>query len=449
MRAPARGAPGGNSVKPTGLLIAVGVLAVLGGLTWWSNKKQASAKTDTTTKILSIPSDSVQEVQLKNPQQTIDLKHEDGKWLMTQPEALPADQDTVTTLVSNLSALNADTVVEQKAADLTPYGLKTPTVDVHVIEKGGKTDNLLIGDETPKGDADYVKLASDPRVFTIASYVKNNIDKAPNDLRDKRLLTFDSDKLTRVDLEAAGKPEIEFGKNGQNEWQILKPRPLRADGSTVDTLVSNLKDAKMDLSEDADKASKAFQSGTKTAIVTVTDASGNQSIDLRKDKDNNYYAKSSVVAGIYKVSGDLGKNLDKSLNDFRNKKLFDFGFSDPSKIELKSVTYVKSGDKWMAGAKTMDNTSVQNLIDKLRDLSATTFDEKGGTEAVFEAAVTSNMGKRVERVTISKQGNQYFAKREDEPSIYGIDSKSVEDLQKAASDIKETAPPAAAKKTKT
>ncbi len=436
-------------MKPTGLLIAVGVLAVLGGLTWWSNKKQSSAKADTTTKILSIPSDSVQEVQLKNPQQTIDLKHENGKWLMTQPEALSADQDTVTTLVSNLSALNADTVVEDKATDLAPYGLKTPAVDVHVIEKGGKTDNLLIGDETPKGDASYVKLASDPRVFTIASYVKNNIDKAPNDLRDKRLLTFDSDKLTRVDLEAAGKPEIEFGKNGQNEWQIVKPRPLRADGGTVDTLVSNLKDAKMDLSEDAGKASKAFAAGTKTATATLTDSSGNQSIELRKDKDNNYYAQSSVVAGIYKVSGDLGKNLDKSLDDFRNKKLFDFGFSDPSKIELKSVTYVKSGDKWMAGAKTMDNTSVQNLIDKLRDLSATTFDEKGGGEAVFEAAVTSNMGKRVERVTISKQGNQYFAKREDEPGIYGIDSKSVDDLEKAASDIKETAPPAAAKKTKT
>jgi hypothetical protein len=60
--------------------------------------------------------------------------------------------------------------------------------------------------------------------------------------------------------------------------------------------------------------------------------------------------------------------------------------------------------------------------------------------------VTSNMGKRVEHLTISKQGNQYFAKREDEPSIYGIDSKAVEDLQKAAADVKEAAPPAPAKK---
>jgi hypothetical protein len=100
----------------------------------------------------------------------------------------------------------------------------------------------------------------------------------------------------------------------------------------------------------------------------------------------------------------------------------------------------------MSGAKTMDNTTVQNLIDKLRDLSSTNFDEKGGGEPVLEVSVTSNMGKRLERVTITKQGDKYFAKRDGEPGIYGVDSKAVEDLQKAATDVKEAAPPAPAKK---
>jgi hypothetical protein len=433
-------------MKPTGLLIAVALLAVLGGATWWSNKKQAATKTDTTTKILSIPADGVDEVRLTNPQRTIDVKREGGKWRITQPEALPGDNDAVTTLVSALSSLNAETVVDEKPADLAPYGLKTPTLDVKVTEKGGKTDNLLIGDETPTGSGSYAKLASDPRVFTIASLVKNNIDKAPNDLRDKRLMTFDSDKITRVTLQASGKPEIEFGKNGQNEWQILKPRPLRADGSQVESLVGNLKDVRMDLATEPEKAATAFASAAKTATATVTDASGAQNIEVRKDKDNNFYAKSSGVAGVYKVSGDFGKNVDKGLDDFRNKKLFDFGFTDPSKIELKGASYVKSGDKWMNGAKTMDNTTVQNLIDKLRDLSATTFDVPGGGAPEFEATVTSNMGKRVEQVTISKQGDKYSAKRGDEPGIYGIDAKAVEDLKKASADVKEAAPPAPAKK---
>ena len=43
-------------MKPTGLMIAVAVLLVLGGVTYWSNKKQASAAkpTDSGTKILTI-----------------------------------------------------------------------------------------------------------------------------------------------------------------------------------------------------------------------------------------------------------------------------------------------------------------------------------------------------------------------------------------------------------
>ena len=65
---------------------------------------------------------------------------------------------------------------------------------------------------------------------------------------------------------------------------------------------------------------------------------------------------------------------------------------------------------------------------------------------MFSAAVVSNSGKRNEKVTISKQGEQYFAHREGEPSIYELDSKAFEDLQKAASDVKEAAPEPAKKK---
>jgi hypothetical protein len=116
-------------------------------------------------------------------------------------------------------------------------------------------------------------------------------------------------------------------------------------------------------------------------------------------------------------------------------------------MTIQGTVYTKSGDKWMAGAKTMDNTSIQSVIDKLRDLTATKLAETGGEAAVFTADVTSNSGKRVEKVTISKQGDQYFAKRDNEPGIYVLDGKSVDDLQKSASGIKEAAPaPAPAKK---
>ncbi len=428
-------------MKPNGLTIAVVLLAIFGGLVWWSNRHQAASgsTTDKTTKLLTIPEDQFQSIHVKKVTgEVIDLEKQDGKWKITQPVQLPADQDAVSSMVTNLASLNADSTVAEKAGDLKPYGLGDPTLDIQIKLKNGKTDEVLIGDDTPTGSGAYAKVPGSPKVVTVASFVKSSLDKRPDDLRDKRLLAFDQDKLTRVELQAKGAP-VEFGKDSQNEWQIVKPRPLRADSSSVFALVDKVRDAKMDLTAAGDPA-KEWGGATRVATVTLTDPGGNQTLEIRKDKDKNYYAKSSTVAGIFKTSSDVGDALDKSLDDFRNKKLFDFGFSDPSKVELKSAVYTKSGDKWMSNGQAMDNASVQSLIDKLRDLSATKFADQGGGDPVFEATVTSNNGKRVEKATIRKQGTRYFAQREGEPSIYELDSKSVEDLQKAAGDVKQAAP---------
>ena len=348
--------------------------------------------------------------------------------------------------MTNLSSLNADKIVDEKADDLKAYGLADPTLVVTVKRKDGKSDELLVGDDTPNGSGSYAKLPNDARVFTISSMVKSTFDKRPEDLRDKRLMVFDQDKLTRVELQAKGQ-FVEFGKDAQNEWQILKPRPLRADSSSVNALVDKLRDAKMDVTATED-AAKGFAAGTRVAAATVTDAGGTHTLEVRKDKDKNYFAKGSSVEGMYKIAADVGDALDKGLDDFRNKKLFDFGFSDPSKVDVKGASYTKSGDKWMSGSKTMDNAAVQTLIDKLRDLAATKFPPAGAGEPVFEATVTSNSGKRVEKVTIRKQGAQYYAQRDNEPSIYEVDAKAIEDLQKAAADVKEASPAPAAEKKK-
>jgi hypothetical protein len=440
-------------MKPKGLLIAVALLAVLGGGLWWSNKqeaKKADSKSATDlVKVLAIPFADVKEVRVQRPgAEALAVAKPAGQWQIVAPQTFPADPLVTVQFVETASTLNADKVIEEKAGDLAPYGLNNPSMTVIVTRKDGKTDTLLVGDETPTGSGTYAKLVGNARVFTLASATKAGLEKTVADLRDKRLLTFDSDKLTRVELNAKGQA-VEFGKNNQNEWQILKPRPLRADGSQVEDLIRKLKDAKMDLSvtaEDARKGAAAFASGAKVATATVTDASGNQSLEIRRDKDKNYYAKSSVVAGVFKVAAELGDGVDKAADDFRNKKLFDFGFSDPNKVEFNKAVYAKSGEKWTASGKQMDSSAVQNLIDKLRELSAIKFLDKAAGDPAVELAVTSNDGKRVEKVTVTKQGNQYFAKRENEPGIYELDSHAVDELQKAAADVKEAKPAPAKKK---
>ena len=43
-------------------------------------------------------------------------------------------------------------------------------------------------------------------------------------------------------------------------------------------------------------------------------------------------------------------------------------------------------------------------------------------------------------MTVRKQGNQYFAQREGEPSIYELEVKSVADVRDAATKVKESSP---------
>jgi hypothetical protein len=290
----------------------------------------------------------------------------------------------------------------------------------------------------------YARVNNDPKVYAVASSVKSSFDKSANDLRDKRLLTFDTNKLTLVDL-TSGKSNIEFGKNNANEWQIIKPQPYRADSFQVEELLRKLGDAKMDLSASADdskKAAGAYGAGSPAGAVKVSDASGTQTLDVRKNKDD-YYAKSSVVPGVYKVSSDLGKALDKSLDDFRNKKIFDFGFNDPTKIEIQNgstdKTWNRSGTDWKIAGKAMDAGTVQSLIDKLRDVSATKFVTTGFTTPAVTITVVSNDGKRTEKAQFTKTSDGYVARRENEPALYQLDAKSVNDILEASNAIKPAA----------
>ncbi len=451
-----------------GLLIAALALAALSGGVWWSNKaakeKEGKPAADAAPKILEVAEDLFRQVEIrKGEEATVLRKADDGKWQLTMPKPLQVDQDAARSLVSSLSSMSSDRLVEEKAADLATFGLEKPTLAVLLTRKDGKTQKLLVGDETPTGGGFFAKLDGDARVFTVASYVKSNLDKTYKDFQDKRLLTFDSDKLIRVEL-AAKNQSMEFGKNNQNEWQLLKPKPLRADGGHVEELIRKLRDAKMDTAvsdEDAKKFAKEFAGAAVVATAKTTDAMGTQQLEVRqakdkakdaKDTDKTYYAKSSAVEGIHKVGSDLGDGLNKGLDDFRNKKLFDFGFSDPAKIEIrdgsKTAAYQKTADKWMSGNKQMDSPGIQALVDKLRDLSSIKFLDSGFTTAFFEATVTSGDGKRVEKVQIAKSGNSYQARRENEPAIYELDGKAVEELQKAASEVKEHQPPKDEKKKK-
>lgn len=428
------------------LILSTVVLLALVGTLYWSEhrkpKEETTVSADTSPAILKLDEGSITRVDLKKKDAApiVLAKNSAGAWQITDPKPLSADQSAVSSMVSTLSSLRSERMVDEKPSDLSAYGLAQPVLEVDLTEKDAKNQKLLIGDDTPTGSAVYAMLAGDPRVFTIASYNKTSFDKSVNDLRDKRLLTVAADKISRVDL-IRNNQTVEFGRD-KDEWQILKPKPLRADTMEVGGLVQKLTDARMDTSgsdANAKDAASAFAHGTPVATAKVTDLSGTQELQVRKDKDN-YYAKSSVVEGVYKVDSSLGQAMDKGLDDFRNKKVFDFGFSDPDKIEMhngsKAIFLSRSGADWWSNGKKMDAMSAQDFVSALRDLSASKLVDSGFTSPTVEIMVSSDNGKKVEKVEIAKSGNNCIAKRDGDPTLYQLDTNAIDSLQKSSDDVK-------------
>jgi hypothetical protein len=437
-------------MKFRGLIIAAAVLLVLAGVLYWSEHykpKENTTASSTTPAILKIDPATVTSliVKQKGAPPVVLARAGANQWKITGPGDYPADSSAVSSMLSALSPLNSDSIVEDHPANLADYGLSDPSLEVDVTGKDNKTSRLLFGDDAPTGGGVYVQLAGNPRVFTAGSYVKSSLNKSLGDLRDKRLVPVDGSSVSNIDLDRKNQ-NISFARI-QNGWQIEKPQSYRTDNYQVDDLLSQLTGAKWDPSVSAEDAARDFSHATPVATVKLTRSSGNDTIEVRKEKDD-YFAKSSAVPGAWKIesssASSLGADLDRSLDDFRNKQLFDFGYADPEKIEYHSgstsIVLARTGDDWTSNGKKMDSNSAEALVTAVRELSASKFVTTGFTVPTIDLTVTSSNGKRVEKLQIQKTSDGAIAKRDVGPTLYSLDPAALSGLTDAIAGLKPAAP---------
>jgi Domain of unknown function (DUF4340) len=442
-------------MKMRQLLVATIVLAALAATLYWSNHRKPASDTvtaapsATNAKVISLTQDDISKLEVKKKDGDDVVLNRAGasNWKITSPKPLVADQDSVSTILYNLSPMDGATLIEEKPADLKQFGLAEPEAQVTATGKDGKTHTVLVGDETPTGDSAYVMVSGDSKVYSVPKNTKANLDKGLKDLRDKRLMPVDFDKLASVEISGA-KLHLAFGSN-DGQWTVRSPANLRGDTSKMETIIEKMRTATMDPStSDADmkKAASLFASGAPIATLKATDASGSQELQIRKAADG-YYAKTTAMDGAYKVPNELGDAVNKDAEDFREKRVFDFADQDPDKVELhdgsKAYFLTRSGEDWWSDGKKMDPLTVQEFLRSIRTLTATKFTTSGFSSPALSVTATSKDGKRVEKVDISKSGSGYLAKRADGPALFELDEKTVEDIRKAAGELKPAeAPPA-------
>jgi hypothetical protein len=183
--------------------------------------------------------------------------------------------------------------------------------------------------------------------------------------------------------------------------------------------------------------------------VEVVDEAGAHTLTIAKGSPNGsgekHYAKSSDIEGVYEVSSTLAEALDKPVEDFRNKKVFNFGFVDPASVQVRDgdtrLTIEKRENKWVltsGGDRELDSEKVQTLLDDLRGLSVKAFtsdaqadqERYGLGTPVIEAEVVQANGAATEKVIITDpEAERVYGAIPGQPSTYELEKGDVEGLR--------------------
>ena len=288
-------------------LVAIAVLGVLwAGFRYYDKRKaREEAKTESkpAEKVLSVESEHIQSFSLKpRDGERFACAREGKTWVVREPRKLAADQTAVSSWLGSLTSATVDDVVDAHPSNLKDYGLDPPATLIEVsTDTKPEKFTLRLGDQTPTSSGAYAQIAGNPRVVSLPSYTKTSLEKTLFDLRDKRAVTLDADQISRIEAQSKDK-RWTLEKNPDGVWDLVLPPPVRADRSSVDSVVSQLRTLTMQavVAEDKKEASK-YGLETPTLRVTLKAGNGTQTLVLGKKDGERYDAMNSALDPIFTV----------------------------------------------------------------------------------------------------------------------------------------------------
>ena len=186
-------------------------------------------------------------IVIQNGDQKIEIRRSDNKWRLETPIKDQADTALVDSLLSDLENWQKEGTIPAKEIDadkskLTEYGLNNPKLKLKLLGHD-RPPEILFGKDAAMEGRMYVRFQNSKETFLTAQSVKKDIDKKPEEFRDKKLTDLSNTQVRRVVLKTpAG--EIELEKKDTN-WEILKPLRARADDQKVNDLISQVTSARI------------------------------------------------------------------------------------------------------------------------------------------------------------------------------------------------------------
>jgi hypothetical protein len=435
-------------------LVALLLLGALWGAFILYDRRTSSAEKATSNppqeKILPLASSHIQSVTFRpRDGEAFTCRREGKDWAIVEPKKLPADQSAISSLLTNLTSAAVEDVVAAQPTNLKDFGLDPPveSLEVSTDAKPEKVA-LRLGEETPTSGGLYAQVGDNPRVVSLASYLKASLEKNLFDVRDKRAMTLDADQIHRIEVEAKGK-RWTVAKNPDGIWDVELPPPVRADRFAVEGLVNQLRNLSMQsiVAEDK-KKSAAYGLGSPSLVVKLTSPAGSQSIVLGRKDGDKYDAMNSALDPVFTVNADVLTQFQKDPADLRNKDLFAFSPFDANHLEVETPkghwVFDKQKDTWKEiapKAKDLPADKAQSLLTTIHDLRATSFPSNGTPAAVgltkpaYRFQVQFGDKNQKDVVEAAKVGDHVYARRSDDPLASELPKTALDEIEKALGEL--------------
>ena len=167
------------------IILAAAIAAVFGMRAANEKKEKAEAEKqkEETVYACRFESEDVTEFSYQYEGATLEFKKSDDAWISENDEKLDLDEDQITTMLSTLSSITADSTIPD-VEDLSEYGLDEPVQTLNLSFADGTTKELIFGMENEIVGGRYVKVSGDDNVYLVDStFTSSTMNKSLEDLQ--------------------------------------------------------------------------------------------------------------------------------------------------------------------------------------------------------------------------------------------------------------------------
>jgi hypothetical protein len=280
---------------------------------WKSVPASAMALRDKT--VFAYDRARLERVDLESSKGKVALVLQDGKWRITAPVALRADESAVSQLLFRARDLRARDFAAEDAKRLAPYGLDKPAIRLSVWEKEAKEPKTLLLAPAREKDRAYATLLGQgpARVAAVDATALQDLARGVTDLRDRSLAeAFDTKDVTRITIQ---RPSVTLVLDrtgtGEEDWQLGAPKKGKTRGGRVSELVWTLRNLRWkDLVAEQgwDPARYGLDAGATTVTLTGKDGRSIAALAVGKQEAGLTYVRIPGQPALYAIeSKTLGE----------------------------------------------------------------------------------------------------------------------------------------------